>query len=568
MDADAEKQKILRDIEQGKAAAHKDAAATDKETNTMLIYRDPATGWLYRVSPQPEHGSYVMQYRDPANSATWKWCANWNIGNIYRESLEEVLEARAKRDGWELVSGPASSEPPEVVDEGEEYSPCDTCRCPDCIDSSCPQAGCDKTDGGFGCFAPYEECPAPAEETCPDERLEKEVGKCKNQSARNGDAAATTAGSAAPEPAETSTTPTDANTLPAPGCPADAGSATQSLSAAGPASLEAEPEDTPFDYSGLDAQTVADLHLAEREYLGGRKLAEMGLRRMADGVAIAHDALCGGCDNLSQAHNNQYSKDTFGAWCESIGIHRKAAERLLQVSKLMDNSTPREQKVLEELTPSVLYEASRPSAEPEAVEALKSKQVKTLKEFRALEAQLKAEREAREKAEHETELERKEREDAHAAALRYKAEADRRAQDQNRLEGLVQTVTHERDGARQALAAAKLRGDKLKEENDALREQPIRGDFADADEIDRRAQEKAEAMTAEYRDQIAELQDRAETGDANACYDQVILASRALENAWTLAKSAYKRLPAGMRAYPREMLHNAFAKFEEELKCL
>ena len=568
MDADAEKQKILRDIAQGKAAAHKDAAATDKETNTMLIYRDPATGWLYRVSPQPEHGSYVMQYRDPANSATWKWCANWNIGNIYRESLEEVLEARAKRDGWELVSSSASSEPPEVVDKGEEYSPCDTCRCPDCIDSSCPQAGCDKTDGGFGCFAPYEECPAPAEETCPDERLEKEVGKCKNQSARNGDAAATTAGSAAPEPAETSTTPTDANTLPAPGCPADAGSATQSLSAAGPASLEAEPEATPFDYSGLDAQTVADLHLAEREYLGGRKLAEMGLRRMADGVAIAHDALCGGCDNLSQAHNNQYSKDTFGAWCESIGIHRKAAERLLQVSKLMDNSTPREQKVLEELTPSVLYEASRPSAEPEAVEALKSKQVKTLKEFRALEAQLKAEREAREKAEHETELERKEREDAHAAALRYKAEADRRAQDQNRLEGLVQTVTHERDGARQALAAAKLRGDKLKEENDALREQPIRGDFADADEIDRRAQEKAEAMTAEYRDQIAELQDRAETGDANACYDQVILASRALENAWTLAKSAYKRLPAGMRAYPREMLHNAFAKFEEELKCL
>lgn len=555
------------------------------------IYRDPATGWLYRVSPQPEHGSYVMQYRDPANSATWKWCANWNIGNIYRESLEEVLEARAKRDGWELVSSSASSEPPEVVDKGEEYSPCDTCRCPDCIDSSCPQAGCDKTDGGFGCFAPYEECPAPAEETCPDERLEKEVGKCKNQSAPNGDAAATTAGSAAPEAAETSTTPTDANTLPAPGCPADAGSATQSLSAAGPASLEAEPEPTPFDYSGLDAQTVADLHLAEREYLGGRKLAKMGLRRMADGVAIAHDALCGGCDNLSQAHNNQYSKDTFGAWCGSIGIHRKAAERLLQVSKLLDNSTPREQKVLEELTPSVLYEASRPSAEPEAVEALKSKQVKTLKEFRALEAQIKAEREAREKAVAEAESLRYANDALRDEAATARAQA-KHAQEKadaletrpvmselfdakeriKELEGEYIARLHEtekeRDGARQALAAAKLRGDKLKEENDALREQPIRGDFADADEIDRRAQEKAEAMMAEYRDQIAELQDRAETGDANACYDQVILASRALENAWTLAKSAYKRLPAGMRAYPREMLHNAFAKFEEELKCL
>lgn len=562
MDADAEKQKILRDIAQGKAAAHKDAAATDKETNTMLIYRDPATGWLYRVSPQPEHGSYVMQYRDPANSATWKWCANWNIGNIYRESLEEVLEARAKRDGWELVSSSASSEPPEVVDKGEEYSPCDTCRCPDCIDSSCPQAGCDKTDGGFGCFAPYEECPAPAEETCPDERLEKEVGKCKNQSAPNGDAAATTAGSAVPEPAETSTTPTDANTLPAPDCPADAGSATQSLSAAGPASLEAEPEATPFDYSGLDAQTVATLHSAENIIRSARKEYVI---KVADAVGMAHDELVRNSDNSKYGKRGE---DTFINWCNFVGISRSTAYQLLQVSDLLESSTPNEQKILKQASPSLLYAAARPSAEPEAVAALKGGDITTHKQYRELEAQLKAEREAREKAEHEAELDRKEREDAHAAALRYKAEADRRAQDQNRLEGLVQTVTHERDGARQALAAAKLRGDKLKEENDALREQPIRGDFADADEIDRRAQEKAEAMTAEYRDQIAELQDRAETGDANACYDQVILASRALENAWTLAKSAYKRLPAGMRAYPREMLHNAFAKFEEELKCL
>ena len=562
MDADAEKQKILRDIEQGKAAAHKDAAATDKETNTMLIYRDPATGWLYRVSPQPEHGSYVMQYRDPANSATWKWCANWNIGNIYRESLEEVLEARAKRDGWELVSSSASSEPPEVVDKGEEYSPCDTCRCPDCIDSSCPQAGCDKTDGGFGCFAPYEECPAPAEETCPDERLEKEVGKCKNQSAPNGDAAATTAGSAAPEAAETSTTPTDANTLPAPGCPADAGSATQSLSAAGPASLEAEPEATPFDYSGLDAQTVATLHSAENIIRSARKEYVI---KVADAVGMAHDELVRNSDNSKYGKRGE---DTFINWCNFVGISRSTAYQLLQVSDLLESSTPNEQKILKQASPSLLYAAARPSAEPEAVAALKGGDITTHKQYSELEAQLKAEREAREKAEHEAELDRKEREDAHAAALRYKAEADRRAQDQNRLEGLVQTVTHERDGARQALAAAKLRGDKLKEENDALREQPIRGDFADADEIDRRAQEKAEAMTAEYRDQIAELQNRAETGDANACYDQVILASRALENAWTLAKSAYKRLPAGMRAYPREMLHNAFSKFEEELKCL
>lgn len=553
MDADAEKQKILRDIEQGKAAAHKDAAATDKETNTMLIYRDPATGWLYRVSPQPgQDDCFCIEYLDPASSAAWKfWPAEAKTRATSRKTIVEVFEARAKQNGWELVSDTNGCAPglPEI---------CRGCLCWKCGNVDCDLI-CDHNDrevhecGNFGSIGMGESC----EYYIPKK---EEYEPCQNQPAPNGDAAATTAGNAVPEPAETSTTPTDANTLPAPGCPADAGSATQSLSAAGPASLEAEPEATPFDYSGLDAQTVATLHSAENIIRSARKEYVI---KVADAVGMAHDELVRNSDG-----HNQYSEDTFIAWCKFVGISKSTAYQLLQVSNLLESSTPNEQKILKQASPSLLYAAARPSAEPEAVAALKGGDITTHKQYRELEAQLKAEREAREKAEHDTELERKEREDAHAAALRYKAEADRRAQDQNRLEGLVQTVTHERDGARQALAAAKLRGDKLKEENDALREQPIRGDFADADEIDRRAQEKAEAMTAEYRDQIAELQDRAETGDANACYDQVILASRALENAWTLAKSAYKRLPAGMRAYPREMLHNAFAKFEEELKCL
>lgn len=555
MDADAEKQKILRDIEQGKAAAHKDAAATDKEETAMTIYKDPATGWLYRVSPQPgQDDCFCIEYLDPASSAAWKfWPAEAKTRATSRKTIVEVFEARAKQNGWELVSDTNGCAPglPEI---------CRGCLCWKCGNVDCDLI-CDHNDrevhecGNFGSIGMGESC----EYYIPKK---EEYEPCQNQPAPNGDAAATTAGNAVPEPAETSTTPTDANTLPAPGCPADAGSATQSLSAAGPASLEAEPEATPFDYSGLDAQTVATLHSAENIIRSARKEYVI---KVADAVGMAHDELVRNSDNSKYGKRGE---DTFINWCNFVGISRSTAYQLLQVSDLLESSTPNEQKILKQASPSLLYAAARPSAEPEAVAALKGGDITTHKQYKELEAQLKAEREAREKAEHEAELDRKEREDAHAAALRYKAEADRRAQDQNRLEGLVQTVTHERDGARQALAAAKLRGDKLKEENDALREQPIRGDFADADEIDRRAREKAEAMTAEYRDQIAELQDRAETGDANACYDQVILASRALENAWTLAKSAYKRLPAGMRAYPREMLHNAFAKFEEELKCL
>ena len=489
MDADAEKQKILRDIEQGKAAAHKDAAATDKETNTMLIYRDPATGWLYRVSPQPENGIYAMQYRDPANSVVWKPDITWNTNAVYRdrEHLQEGLEARAKRDGWELVSGPASSEPPEVVDEGEEYSPCDTCRCPDCIDSSCPQAGCDKTDGGFGCFAPYEECPAPAEETCPDERLEKEVGKCKNQSAPNGDAAATTAGNAVPEPAETSTTPTDANTLPAPDCPADAGSATQSLSAAGPASLEAEPEATPFDYSGLDAQTVATLHSAENIIRSARKEYVI---KVADALGMAHDELVRNSDNSKYGKRGE---DTFINWCNFVGISRSTAYQLLQVSDLLESSTPNEQKILKQASPSLLYAAARPSAEPEAVAALKGGDITTHKQYKELEAQLKAEREAREKAA------------AEAERLRYA-----------------------NDALRDEAATARAQAKHAQEKADALETRPVMSELFDAKErikelearpvevavqepdpaeVERRAGEKAREMTSMLQAQVRGMQE-------------------------------------------------------------
>lgn len=560
MDADAEKQKILRDIEQGKAAAHKDAAATDKETNTMLIYRDPATGWLYRVSPQPgQDDCFCIEYLDPASSAAWKfWPAEAKTRATSRKTIVEVFEARAKQNGWELVSDTNGCAPglTEI---------CRGCLCWKCGNVDCDLI-CDHNDrevhecGNFGSIGMGESC----EYYIPKK---EEYEPCQNQPAPNGDAAATTAGNAVPEPAETSTTPTDANTLPAPGCPADAGSATQSLSAAGPASLEAEPEATPFDYSGLDAQTVATLHSAENIIRSARKEYVI---KVADAVGMAHDELVRNSDG-----HNQYSEDTFIAWCKFVGISKSTAYQLLQVSNLLESSTPNEQKILKQASPSLLYAAARPSAEPEAVAALKGGDITTHKQYKELEAQLKAEREAREKAAAEAERFREDSEQARAAAHEYhvraeEAEAGRAAllDQQGEYIARIHETEKERDGARQALAAAKLRGDKLKEENDALREQPIRGDFADADEIDRRAQEKAEAMTAEYRDQIAELQDRAETGDANACYDQVILASRALENAWTLAKSAYKRLPAGMRAYPREMLHNAFAKFEEELKCL
>lgn len=170
----------------------------------------------------------------------------------------------------------------------------------------------------------------------------------------------------------------------APASPADAGVAAQNLCAAEPASLEAKDINVPaFDYSGLDDQTVADLHLAEREYMRGRKLAEVGLRRMADGVAMAHDALC--CTDATNCRNGDGRfippEHSFGAWCDSVGLNRKAAERLLQVARLFDNSTPGEEKVLEELGPSLLYAAAKPSAAAELVQAVKDGDITSHKQY-------------------------------------------------------------------------------------------------------------------------------------------------------------------------------------------
>ena len=416
MTPEQEKAHILAAIEAGKARAQ-------RKENTM-VYKDPSTGWLYRVSPKPDEKScFFIEYLDPESSVVWKRDHKAAQGHPYVTSVQSRLSYLAKEKGW----------------------------------------------------VPMEE---------------KEWNKPKD--APSGAVAVTTDGSAAatcegPD-AETRTTPADASGAQPPRpLVQSAPRQTEHATDTAPAALSAPA----FDYSGMDDQTVADLHLAEQEYSSGKKMAEMGLRRMADAVAIAHDALCvtiaTKCRNGEGAFTA--SENTFGRWCESMGLNRKAAERLLQVSKLMDNSTPREQKVLEELTPSVLYEASRPSAEPEAVEALKSKQVTTLKEFRALEAQIKAERAAREKAEadlaaaqQEAALDRKEREDAHAAAMRYKAECDRRAADQQRVEGLLSTREEQ---LRQAQQEAQDAARTIQRKQEAIEE---------LDEIARERLEQIEAL--------------------------------------------------------------------------
>lgn len=206
----------------------------------------------------------------------------------------------------------------------------------------------------------------------------KEEPPCKvNTTAPNADAAVTMAAPAATLAEETSTTQADANSCPPDPCsPADTSGAMSNLSGA-----ETACSAPAFDYSGLDEQTVNDLHLAERECAAGRRLAEAGLRRMADGVAIAHEALVPNWDNSK--HGNR-GDDTFRRWCESIGVSKSAAYRLLQVTALFDNSSPEQQKILDSLSPSLLYAAAKPTAPADLVQAVKSGDITTHKQYQDL----------------------------------------------------------------------------------------------------------------------------------------------------------------------------------------
>ena len=266
----------------------------------------------------------------------------------------------------------------------------------------------------------------------------KEETPCKaNTTAPNADAAATSAAPAAMPTAETSTTQVDAKNYPPDSLfPADASCAATPT----PSDATAACSATEFDYSGLDAQTVTDLHLAEQMYTSGRKLAEMGLRRMADGVSIAHDALCGGVvHKMDNSKHGNRGEDTFRRWCESIGVGKSTAYKLLQVAALFDTSSPRQQQVLEELSPSLLYAAAKPSAPADLVQAVKSGDITTHKQYQELLAQLKTAEATRDAAVadltnlhkqnrqlHDTATNAQENADA---ALRRAAEAEQRAKE-------------------------------------------------------------------------------------------------------------------------------------------
>lgn len=353
-----------------------------------------------------------------------------------------------------------------------------------------------------------------------------------------------------------------------------------------------------FDYSGLDAQTVDDLHFAEKEYQHGKKLAERGLVHMGNAIAAAHDALCGTV--VQQLDNGQFAKkdDTFRAWCCSIGITKSTAYNLLQVSALMDGSSPRQRAILEALPPTLLYAVAKPSAPAELVKKVKNGEVSTNKEYQDLLAQIKAEKERADAAEAERDklLGAQNRaawaeshiQDVEAqrdaaladvqglteqnAKLKERADsAEAREEEawkmQSKAEARAKNAEGQLSGSRQVAEAAKLRADKLQAENAALKKQPITA-VVDKEETRRQAKEMADAMNAELQAKLDAVTGDAEQ-DARNAYDSVLLASRAMLNTWQMVKPQFRKLPEEQReALANQIVHTIGSIQGEVTKCL
>ena len=420
-------------------------------------------------------------------------------------------------------------------------------------------------DGNRKGMTPQQEM----EKILTDIKKAKEILSCAP--AQNADAAVTTAENAAQNAAAATPTTSDSGADASASTPATslqncesapaASAGGSSVSTAGamqdkPLTFIREDKCPGFDYSGLPEQTVATLHLAENGYLHGKKLAEKGLVYMGDNIALAHDELCGvvaQCDNSK--HGNR-GEDSFRAWCLHIGITKDSAYRLLQVSALIDGSSPRQRAILESLPPTLLYAVAKPSAPVELVEKVKNGEVTTNKAYQDLLKENQQLRNDRVEAMNQADRERARADRAESERDKARADQLSTAKDCNRLglkasqekdradkaEARAQEAEKQLEGSRQIAEAARLRGDKLQAENAALKKQPIAA-VIDEEEVDRRAGEKAyeiaAGMTADYKAQQEQ--------DARDAYDSIILAGRSITSIVQSAKMQFRKLPDDQR---------------------
>lgn len=381
-------------------------------------------------------------------------------------------------------------------------------------------------DGSRKDMTPQQEM----EKILADIKKAKEVFACTP--AQNADAAVTTAENAVPT--ATAATPTTSKS----GADASASTPATSLqncesvpAASAGGSSASMPSAPGFDFSALgelseqavETDQQFDLHYgtAQDEYL----------------ISCIYVAKM----HALTAKAGRYGGGTWTKWYESKGMSKSSVWNMLQTGEGFKGSTVEQLTSIPELSRKDLNLIARSGCAEQLTAAAGDSQ-----RVQELLAQLKAEKERADSAEAREE-----------EAWKMQSKAEARAKN---AEGQL-------SGSRQVAEAAKLRADKLQEENAALKKQPIAA-VVDEEEVDRRAkalahqwdEEELDRLAAEkawgladarnselakdntaLRKQLATLQARA-NDNTQADFETANYCASLFRSAWDTCKGSYSRL--------------------------
>lgn len=441
-------------------------------------------------------------------------------------------------------------------------------------------------DGSRKDMTPQQEM----EKILADIKKAKEILSCAP--AQNADAAVTTAENAVPTATAATPTISESGADASASTPATSLQNCESVPAASAGGSSVPMPSAPgFDFSALgelseqaaEADQQFDLHYgaAQDEYL----ISCIYLARI----------------HALTAKAGRYGGGTWTKWYESKGLSHGSVTKMVQNGEAFNSSTVDELKQLPNLTRKDLNLIARSGCADQVVAAAGDSQrvQDLLAQIKSKDAQLEAAHadisglkdrataaEAREEeawsmvskaqdeakaAQENLDYEVSQNDALHEEKGQLLRECEAAKQARAEAEARAKDAENQLAGARQVAQAAKLRGDKLKAENDALKSQPITA-VVDEEEVDRRAGEKAYQMAA---DMTAELQEKldAVTGDAEQdvrnAYDSVLLASRAMLNAWQMVKPQFRKLPEEQReALANQIIHTIGSIQGEVTKCL
>ena len=338
----------------------------------------------------------------------------------------------------------------------------------------------------------------------------------------------------------------------------------------------------------------------------------------------AQDEYLISCIYLARIHAltakaGRYGGGTWTKWYESKGLGEGSVRRMIQNGEAFNSAKLAELKQLPELTRRDLNLIARSGCADQLTEAAGDSQ-----RVQELLAQLKAEKDRADTAEKSAQNARKEnayfKELVKSAEAQTHKDAEKREEAESRYESALadirglkeqnaelqqsyhdadegriaarlqcQKAEGERDkaearaknaegqlsGSRQVAEAAKLRADKLQEENAALKKQPIAA-VVDEEEVERRANQRAHdiaedlaaEMTADLQARLEQVSSGSEQ-DARDAYDSIILAGRSITSIVQSAKMQFRKLPDDQRETAINQFVHTLASAQGEVSaCL